>query len=375
MSAATSDLKVSLVAPIVGDEEVEAVVRVLRSGQLAQGPVVAAFEAEFASFVGARHAVAVNSGTAAVHSGLAALGIEDGDEVLTTPFTFAATATPILMQRGRVRFVDIDEQTFNADIKTYAAALTSNTRAVIGVDIFGLPFDRTGIDGLRSKGVKVLEDACQAVGAKRDGVAAGADCDAAGFSFYATKNLMMGEGGVMTTNDDGVAEAARRFRQHGMTAQYEYTNLGYNYRLTDVLAAFGLAQMQRAREITNRRRANAAFYDEALASVPGIRTPFVPANVEHCYHQYSILIDAAQTPNKRGRDEVRKELAAAGVGSGIYYPKPLHLHPLFAQGGKPGEFPVAERVASQILALPIHPGLTESELERVTSVLKSAVGL
>jgi perosamine synthetase len=366
---------VSLVAPLIGDEEISAVERVMRSGQLAQGPEVAAFEREFAAVVGVPHAVAVNSGTAAIHAALEALGIGEGDEVLTTPFTFAATATPILMQRARPRFVDIDPQTFNLDVASAAAAASERTKAFIGVDLFGLPFETAGLQALAARGIAVVEDACQAIGASRDGVAAGARGAAAAFSLYATKNLMTGEGGMLTTSDEAIAASARRFRQHGMGERYEYVSLGYNYRMTDVLAAIGRVQLGRLDDITDRRRANAASYDLELAGVGGVTTPYVPAGVRHAYHQYSILIDADRTKNGAGRDAVRAALARDGIASGIYYPTTLPSNRLFAAFAHgPGDFPVAERVAKQILALPIHPKLTSEDLAYVVRRLRAAVG-
>jgi dTDP-4-amino-4,6-dideoxygalactose transaminase len=366
---------VTLVAPLIGEEEIHAVERVMRSGQLAQGPEVAAFEREFANVAGVAHAVAVNSGTAAIHAALEALGIGDGDEILTTPFTFAATATPILMQRALPRFVDIDARTFNLDVAAALAAASPATKGFIGVDLFGLPFDTAGIEALSARGIPVVEDACQAIGAARDGVAAGARGAAGAFSLYATKNLMTGEGGMLTTNDAAIAASARRFRQHGMSERYEYVSLGYNYRMTDLLAAIGRVQLGRLETIAAGRSANAAFYDRELAGVAGIVTPFVPAGVRHAYHQYSILIDGEATKNGADRNAVRAALSRDGVASGIYYPTTLPSNRLFAAYGHgPGDFPVAERVARQVLALPIHPQLTSEDLAYVVQRLRAAVG-
>jgi perosamine synthetase len=370
-----ASIHVPLVAPLVGEEEIAAVAEVLRSGQLAAGPEVAAFEREFARATRSAHAVAMNSGTAANHAALVAMGIGDGDEVLVTPFTFAATATPALMLRAMPRFVDIDPRTFNVDPAAALAAAGPQTKAAILVDLFGLPLDPAGADGLRERNIRFLEDACQAVGASRAGRHAGLLGEAASFSFYATKNLMTGEGGMLVTGDAAIAASARRFRQHGQGERYEYLTLGFNYRMTDMAAAIGRVQLRRLGELQEARRANAAFYDAALAGIPGLTTPFVPDGATHAYHQYSILIDRAATPNGAGRDEVRGHLSERDVGSAVYYPAPLHLHPLFAPlGYGPGDFPVAERVAAEILALPVHPRLSRAQLEWTARAVREAVG-
>lgn len=374
--SSTTATPINLVQPTIGAEEMEAVASVLRSGQLAQGPEVAAFEREFALVAGTKYAVAVNSGTAAIHAAFVAAGIGDGDEVLTTPFTFAATATPILMQRAIPRFVDIDERTFNVDGTAYAKAATAKTKAIAAVDLFGMPFDANGLEDLRRKGVAVIEDACQAIGGVRDGRPAGAIGNAACFSLYATKNIMTGEGGMLATDDDALAASARRFRHHGQGERYEYVSLGYNYRMTDLAAAIGRAQLRRLSHVNARRRENAALYDRLLRDVPGIRIPFVPDGVEHVYHQYTIAIDPAQTTNGATRDDVRKQLASQNIASGVYYPTPLHLNPLFtALGYGPGDFPVAERAATQVLSLPVHPELQNGDISRVADALIAAVGV
>lgn len=243
------------------------------------------------------------------------------------------------------------------------------------MDLFGLPFSVQGLANVRERGITVIEDACQAIGAKRDGKIAGSLADVGCFSLYATKNLMTGEGGVVTTDNDDIARSAKRFRQHGQGERYEYLSLGYNYRLTDVCASIGRVQLTRLSDLHAKRQANAKAYNERLAGVAGIQTPFVPADVDHAYHQYSILIDETTTANGTDRDAVRSFLLENGVGCGVYYPTPLHLNPLFANlGYGAGSFPVAERISTRILALPIHPLLSEADVERVIETLKAAVG-
>lgn len=371
----STTIKIPLVKTHISEAEIESVLAVLRSGQLAQGPYVARFEERFAAACDARYSVAVNSGTAAIHCALEACGVGPGDEVVTTPFTFAATATPILMQRATPRFVDIDPRTFNADFGALADGLTARTKAVIAVDLFGLPVDPAGATALRERNIAIVEDACQAIGARRNGVPAGSLGDVGAFSLYATKNLMTGEGGMLVTSSDEIAKKARRFRQHGQGERYEYLSLGYNYRMTDVAAAIGLGQLDRLDAITARRQQNARRYDELLSSIPGLTTPFVPEGVEHAYHQYSVLVDNTKTNNGQGRDGVRTALSERGIGTGIYYPTPLHENPLFSDlGYSKGDFPNAERAARQILALPIHPLLSDQDVETVAEAIREALG-
>jgi perosamine synthetase len=365
---------IPFVSPFVGEEEVEAVVRALRSGRLAQGPEVEAFEREICAVTHARHAVALNSGTAALHAALAAMEVGEGDEVVTTPFTFAATATPVLMVLATVRFADIDPHTYGLDPAAAEAAIGPRTRAVVPVDLFGLPYDAR-LDGVRARGIRVVEDACQAIGAWRDGAPAGSLGDVAALSFYATKNLTTGEGGMLLTRDAETASRARAFRQHGLDERGECASLGYNYRMPEMCAALGRIQLTRLEAVSARRRANAALYDERLGGIAGITTPFVPTNMRHAYHQYSIAIDGQATPNGADRDRVTAFLGENGIGFGVYYRRPLHLQPLFAAAGYgPGDFPVAERVARQILALPVHPALTRAQADAVVRAVRVAVG-
>ncbi len=369
------NVDVALIAPAIGDEEFAAVERVLRSGRLAQGPEVAAFEGEFASALGGAHAVAMNSGTAAVHAGLAAFGVGPGQDVVTTPFTFAATATPIAMLGARPRFADIDPRTFLLDSAALLEVCSPATTAAVVVDLFGLPIEPALAPALRARGVRVLEDAAQAVGGARAGVPAGRLAGTAAFSFYATKNLTTGEGGMLVTEDVAVADFARRFRSHGESARYEHESLGYNFRMTEIAAALGRAGLQRLDALQTARRSNAAFYAEELGDVPGLTLPYVPPDTRHAYHQFCVLVDPERTPSGCDRDAFRAALREAGIETGLYYAKPLHLQPVFAKlGYARGDFPVAERVAGQIVALPVHPRLDRGQLEHVVRVARRVAG-
>ena len=366
---------VQLICPTIGDEEIAAVERVLRSGQLAQGPEVGAFEAEFARLLSSSNAVALNSGTAALHSALAAFGVGPGQEVLTTAFTFAASATPIAMLGARPRFVDIDPQTFLADGDALLDAVGPQTTAAVHVDLFGLTVSPALALALRARGVRSLEDAAQALGGVRDGVGAGRLAETAAFSFYATKNVTTGEGGMVVTEDAALAAFVRRFRSHGERARYEHTSLGFNYRMTDVAAALGRVQLQKLEALQAARRENAAFYARELGDVSGLTLPYVPLGAVHAYHQYCVLVDPEATSNGRDRDRLQAALRDAAIETRVYYPTPLHLQPLFAKLGYAlGDFPVAERVASQILALPVHPRLERAQQEWVVRNVRQALG-
>jgi perosamine synthetase len=272
------------------------------------------------------------------------------------------------------RFVDVDPRTFLLEGQAAALHAGPATKAAVLVDLFGLPIDPAGVAALKNRGIRVLEDACQSVGGARDGSPAGSFGDAASLSFYASKNVTTGEGGMLLSNDSAVAAAARRFRHHGQGARYEYVELGYNFRMTDMAAALGRVQLARLDAFAAARRANAAFYDRELAGVPGLTLPLVPVAARHAYHQYSVLVEPDAV--RGGRDAVRAALAADGVASGIYYPSPLHVQPLFAPlGYGPGDFPVAERLAASILALPVHPRLSDAQREAVVGSLRRALGV
>ena len=359
---------ISLSKPLIGKEEKEAVLKVLDSGMLAQGPRVREFEEKFAEFCGAKYAIAVNSGTAALHAALYSMGIKSGDEVITVPFTFVATANCIIMQGAKPVFVDVDEKTFNIDVKEIEKKITKKTKAILPVDLYGQIYDYPELKKIAEKyNLVILEDACQAVGAELDGKKAGTFGDTAAFSFYATKNMITGEGGMITTNNEKFAEMAKRFRHHGQSEQtrYEYHDLGYNYRMMDVQAAIGLEQLKKINNLTEKRIKNAEYLTKNLKDVKGIEVPFVNKNAKHVFHQYTIKVNPAV------RDKLISYLKEKEIGTGIYYPKPLHLHPFFTKlGYKQGDFPVSEKLSKQVISLPVHPALTKDELDKIIKAIK-----
>lgn len=363
---------IPLIKVKLGEEEKNAVMDVLNSGNLAQGPKVKQLEEEFAQLCGVKYAVAVNSGTAALHTALYTIGIKPGDEVITVPFTFVATANAIMMQGAKPIFVDIKEDTFNIDSEKIRNLITEKTKAILAVDLFGHPCEYDKLWNIANEfGLNIIEDSCQAVCAENNkGEKAGSLGDIAAFSFYATKNLITGEGGIITTNNKKYAELAKRFRHHGQSEQtnYEYRNLGYNYRMTDIMAAIGLCQIKKIKEMTKKRQKNAELFTAGLQNIKGIIPPIIKNDVIHVFHQYTIKItkDFSLT-----RDELIQRLNKTGIGTGIFYPKPLHLHPHFSKlGYKEGDFPVSEKISKEVLSLPINPHITEENIEKIIKVIK-----
>lgn len=352
----------------IGPEEERIVLEVLRSGHLAQGPMVERFEHGFARVSGTRHAVAVANGTLALVCALELAGVGAGDEVVTTPFTFVATLNAIIERGATVRFVDIDPLDFTIDPEQLQDVLSERVRAVVPVHLYGLPADMMAIAArLHGRDITIIEDAAQAHGATVRGQPVGSfgiGC----FSLYATKNVTTGEGGVITTDDDSVAQRARLLRNQGMRRRYEYEVAGHNYRLTDLHAAVGVAQLGRLAHFTERRRSNAAYLTTGLAGVRGFVCPIVPEGRTHVFHQYTVRItDGAAVE----RDELAARLSELGVGTGVYYPRVAfdyecyRDHPLI----EPAAVPEARRAANEVLSLPVHPSLEERHLARIVEAV------
>lgn len=357
---------ITIAAPIIGKEETDAVNEVLRSGMLAQGPKVAELEQAFADYCGTKYGLALNSGTAAIHAALHAAGVGAGDEVITTPFSFIATINPVLMQGATPVLVDIDESTYNIDPALVKNAITPKTKAIIAVDLYGQPADWDELRAIADEhNIVLIEDACQAIGAEYKGRKAGSLADIACFSLYATKNVMCGEGGAITTDNEEYVTAIKSFRQHGMVAPYEYEGLGFNYRLTDLQAAIAVEQLKKVDAFTAARQKNAAALNQGLKDTPDIVIPTVADDRTHVYHQYTIRLTGGQD-----RAALIDFLRSKDVGCGVYYPKGLHTYPHIAKlGYNQGDFPIAEQVASTVLSLPVHPGVTESDVQTITAAV------
>ena len=343
--------------PLIGKEEREAVDAVLRSGMVAQGPQVAAFEEEFGNFVDGHECIAVNSGTSALHLSLIAMGIGPGDEVIVPSFTFAATGNSVAILGATPVFVDIEPAHFTIDPEAVKNAITSRTKAIVPVHLYGHPAAMRELNDIASEtGLRILEDAAQAHAAALDGRPVGAWGDAAAFSFYPTKNMTSGEGGMIVTRDPELARTARLLRNQGMEQRYRNEVVGLNNRMTDIHAAIGRVQLGHLSEWTDQRRQNAKFLDSHL---DGVVTPPVAPGASHVYHQYTIRV-----PNDR--DRFAEELKNRGVGSGVYYPVPVHRLPAFNLNL---DLPNTEIAAAEALSLPIHPGLSESDLEEVATTV------
>ncbi|MFX0594725.1 DegT/DnrJ/EryC1/StrS family aminotransferase [Melissospora conviva] len=345
--------------PIIGEAEIEAAVRVLRSGRVVQGPEVAGFEEDFGSLVDGRHCIAVNSGTSALQLTLMALGFGPGDEVIVPSFSFAASGNAIRLVGAEPVFVDIEPDTFCVDPEAVAAAITPRTVAIMPVHLYGHPAAMDRIMEIAQRhSLAVVEDAAQAHGAALNDRPVGAFGTAGCFSFYPTKNMHSLEGGMITTADAALARTLRLLRNQGMEQRYANEIVGANMRMTDVAAAIGRVQLRQLPEWTERRRANAKFLDAGINTM--VTPPVAPA-AHHVYHQYTVRVQG-------NRDAAQQRLTELGIGNAVYYPTPIHrLKPYLDVDGKPGpwDLPETERAAAEVVSLPVHPSLTQADLDRI----------
>lgn len=354
--------------PYIGTEEEQAVLRVLRSGQLAQGREVEAFENEFASYTGSTYAVAVSNGTTALHLALLAAGVGEGDEVITTPFSFAASTNAILYTGAKPVFVDIGDDC-TIDVSQIEQLITPHTKALLPVHLFGYPCDMDALMRIsRAHHLPLIEDACQAHGATYKGKKVGSIGSIGCFSFYATKNMTTGEGGMVVTHDENIADRVRLLRSHGSAVKYHPVALGYNDRMTDIQAALGRVQLTRLDGFNKKRRKNAQVYTSAFRSLPGLTVPSEEDGRVSAYHHYTIRV---QPPFPLSRDALQSYLADKGIESIVIYPVPIDQMPHVARVVPSRPLPHADQMSKEVLSIPVHPHLTEKERSYIVHTIQS----
>jgi len=382
MTTSTTTKSVPFFVPSIGEEGIRAVMETIESGWITTGPKTARFEEAFARFIGVRHAVAVSSCTAALHLSLEATGLREGDEVLVPTLTFAATAEVVTYFKARPVLVDVDPLHFNLSLEDASRKITPKTRVIMPVHFAGHPCQMDSIlDLAAASGLTVIEDAAHAIPAKYKGRNIGTLSPMTAFSFYATKTLTTGEGGMVTTDDDALADRVSLMRLHGMsrdawkrysaegTWRYEITEAGYKYNLTDPQAALGLVQLSKCEEMWRRRVEIAQKYDSALIALETYHTPQIAPDVQHAWHLYVVLVEPSIL--RIHRDQVIEELRQRGIGTSVHF-IPLHLHPYYRRtwGYRPGEFPIAEDYFDRCISLPIYPGMTDQDVGQVIGALQ-----
>lgn len=356
---------IPMAAPQFGTEEIDAVRTVLEDGRVADGPEVRQFESKFADYCDAEHAVGVANGTAALHAAFEALDIGEGDRVVTTPLSFVASANAIRLAGATPVFADVDPVTYNLDPQAAERAIQeTDADAMLVVHLYGLPAAMDALaDIAADEDIKLIEDAAQAHGARYEGRPVGSFGDAAAFSFYPTKNMTTGEGGMVLTDEADVAERTASYINHGRAgdAAYAHERVGHNYRMTSIAAAIGRKQLERLPEWVEQRRSNAAHLSDALGYVAGIDAPVEPDGSRHAYHQYTV--------RSSDRDALQAQLSDAGIGSSVYYPTPIHH--LGAYDDVDASAPAAEQAADEVLSLPVHPQLTADELDQIAAAARA----
>jgi dTDP-4-amino-4,6-dideoxygalactose transaminase len=364
-------LLIPINVPLIGEEEIEAVVKVMRCGPLTSalgvGPMVTQFEKNFAAFAGVKHAVAVNTGTAALHSAVVAAGVKQGDEVILPSFTFVATAEAVVMAGGKPVFTDIDPETYNISPDAIKKNLTEKTRAIVPVDLYGFSVDMEPIREIASEqGLAVVEDAAQAHGATYAGKPAGVFADVACWSLYASKNMTTGEGGVVTTDNDAVVETLRLVRTHGEKDKYASLMLGYNYRMSEIQAAIGLVQLEKLSGFVAKRRANAKRLTNLLSASDRLKLPEESEERQHSWYLYTVRLKNAAGDE---RDKILEELKKKGIGAVAYYVNPVHLMPYYRETFGERRLPETEKASGQVFSLPVHPGVTEEQIDYIGETL------
>jgi perosamine synthetase len=357
--------------PKIGEEEIEAVVKVMRLGPLTNalgaGPTVTQFEKNFAEFAGVKHAIAVNTGTAALHAAIVAAGVKQGDEVILPSFTFVATAEAVVMAGGKPVFADIDPETYHISPDKIEKNVTKKTKAIVPVDLYGLAVDIKPIRKVAAEhDLAIVEDAAQAHGATYAGKPAGVFADAACWSLYASKNMTTGEGGVVTTDSDKLAETLRLIRTHGEKAKYASLMLGYNYRMSEIQAAIGLVQLEKLPAFVAKRRENAKRLTKLLAASDRLKLPEESEERQHSWYLYTVRL---QNSTESERNKIVEELKRKDIGAEVYYINPVHLMPYYRESFGERRLPETEKASKQVFSLPIHPDVTEAQVDYIGKTL------
>jgi perosamine synthetase len=357
--------------PKIGEEEIEAVVKVMRRGPLTNalgaGPMVTQFEKNFAEFAGVKHAIAVNTGTAALHAAIVAAGVKQGDEVILPSFTFVATAEAVVMAGGKPVFADIDPETYHISPDEIEKNVTKKTKAIVPVDLYGLAVDITPIRKIAGEhDLAIVEDAAQAHGATYAGKPAGVFADAACWSLYASKNITTGEGGVVTTDSNEMAETLRLIRTHGEKAKYASLMLGCNYRMSEIQAAIGLVQLEKLPAFVTNRRENAKRFTKLLAASDRLKLPEESEERQHSWYLYTVRF---QNSTESERNKIVEELRRKDIGAEVYYINPVHLMPYYRESFGERRLPETEKASKQVFSLPIHPGVTEAQIDYIGKTL------
>ncbi len=360
---------IPIAKPVLGREEEEAVRKVLQSGMLVQGEKVKSFEKAFANYIGVKHAVAVTNGTIALDATLKALKIGPGDEVIVPAFSFIAASNCVLFQRAKPVFADIDQRNFNMEPSDANAKITAKTKAIITVHMFGQPAKMEELQEIaQNHDLFLVEDAAQAHGAEYEGRKVGGLGDVGCFSFYATKNMTAGEGGIIMTNNDELARRARLLRNHGQTEKHHHIILGYNYHMTELSAAVGLVQLKKLEKLNEKRIKNAEMLNEGIEKIHGLTSPYVEEHVKHVFYQYVVKVEEDYPLE---RNELANHLEKMGVGIAVHYPMPIYRQPLYHELGYDKTIcPITEELCKRVLSLPVHPSVGEEDIQYILDVLK-----
>ena len=361
---------IPIAKPLLDEDEINAAVEVLRSGNIAEGTRVSLFEQNFKELIGIKHAIAVNSGTSALQIALQAAGVRKDDEVITTSFSFIATANSILYTNAKPIFADISHDTFNIDPDDVLNKITHRTKAILPVHLYGHPAEMKALlEIAEDNDLVLIEDACQAHGAQYHGQKVGS-FGIGTFSFYPTKNMTTGEGGMITTNNQDIDICARMIRSHGSKQRYLHEMLGYNFRMTDISAAMGLIQLKKLAEFNKKRIENAEYLSNGLKNIHGIEIPPIRKGCTHVFHQYTIRI-TEDCPIKR--DTLVERLRDHDIGTGIYYPIPIHKQPFYRKLGYDDVLLETEIAAKQVISLPIHPAVSQKELSYIIKTIREVI--